>query len=538
MLRRTPDNPDRRSPSRPMGSARVRGTQLLAAIALLTGTACGPSTPPPPLAKPGPEIELDPLIRSALDRTLLRVVKAAGDPEIRRDLAFVYDANSLDSLARTEYQSLATLAPRDPLWPYRAAVCLLDLGRSDEGRAALEALEERLPGFPPALHRLALLRLSDGDLPGARLAIERCLASAPSSLPAKVTLADLHLREGDAAKARELLETVTLAAPDDRHAKFLLGRALQRTGGDETVAEVLLEEGAGAAARLVEDPREQEIARAQTGLSLEIDRGIALIQAGRPGDAVRVLEAVLGSHPDDANVLLNLSQARNAAGDLPGALSTIARATEVDPENFRVHLVRSLLELGAGDLAIRGTVVDPGPQAFEELPGMLPSNTPRPDPERTVTDADRARARGHYETALTSGARASRLGSQDHRAQFVYARAAHRAGQLEVARSALLKARDLAPDDRETIQFLFEVSFQLEDQDSALGALELLAELDPGNLVPWVNLVHLRRRAGDLDGALKALGRAEGIDASHPRVLDAKAKLDAARRERARSSSP
>lgn len=501
--------PETRTP----GPRRGTGAALSCALAvvLLAVSSCTPSKPPPPITRLS-NLDVDPLILARVDEEVRKAADAPGNPKVRCRLAYAYDANGLEEPAITEYRALGKIAPNDPLWPYRAAICLIESGNAAGGRAEIVAVTERFPNFAPAWHRLALIHLEEGDLAAARAAIDRCLASRPLSLPGKTTLADIHLREGDAERAVSILEDVTRAATDDRHARFLLGRAYQRTGRDDAVVEVLLSEGAGAVARAVEDPREQTMAGLQTGLAREVDRGIALIQAGRAADAVRVLEAALRAHPNDSNIMLNLAQARAQAGDTPGALSMIKTAAETDSKNFRVHLVRAILELGAGDAAMN-------PKATGSLGAPPPA----------ASDADREKARKHYETALASGSRAARFGPKEWRSHFTYARAAHRSGQLDLARSALEKAQQIVPNDAEVNQFMFELTWQLNDRKAALAALERVVAVNPNNLVSWVNLVHTRAALEDFEGAAAALERARAIDPGHPRVIGAAEKLDTLR---------
>ena len=504
-------------PSVPSGLSLVNRLFGALFILALVGASfgCTPKTPPPALTMSS-TIDVDPLVKERITEEARRAEKALSDPKERSRLAFTYDANEVFELAAKEYGILAQLAPRDPLWPYLQAICTIDARKPAEGRTAIEAVTTRFPSFAPAWDRLAKLRLDEGDLPGAKQATESALSANPAALPAKVMLADIALREGNAGEAVRLLEEVTRAATDDRHARFLLGRAYQRNGRDDAVVEVLLSEGAGALPRRLQDPRESTIATFRTGLSSEVDRGIALIQAGRAPEAVQVLERILRAHPEDSNVLLNLSQARNQAGDLPGALATIAQAAEVDPKNFRIQMVRAGLELGAGELLTNPRVPPGSP------PGTVP---PKPTPTDLVA------AQKHFETALAAGSRAARFGPNEWRTHFAYARAAYRNEEYAIARDSLLKAQELAPDQPEISQFLFEIAWRASDQESALIALENAVRLNPQHLPNWVNLVHCRGGLGDLDGAAEALAKAKEIQANHPRVIDAAAKLDTLRAE-------
>lgn len=59
--------------------------------------------------------------------------------------------------------------------------------------------------------------------------------------------------------------------------------------------------------------------------------GVAYLDAGRPGDAERVLRAHLAQHGDDPYVLTNLAKALDARGDGSAADDTLWRSLELDP---------------------------------------------------------------------------------------------------------------------------------------------------------------------------------------------------------------
>jgi tetratricopeptide (TPR) repeat protein len=485
----------------------VIGMFALIATSALGIVGCGPSGPPPPITRPQ-DLDVDPLIRLALQSQVDPVVADPFDGSLRGRLAMAYEANELFSQAIEEYGHANTLAPADPLWPFRAAVCLLDRGDIGAGRTALEAVVARYPRFAPGWHRLAVIRLDESDLAGARSALDRCLQILPSALPAKATLADLHLRNDETAAAIGLLEEVTRTDPSNLQARFLLGRAYQRSGRDDPAVEVLLSDGAGAAPVFVADPREQQISSLESGLAVEMDRGIALLQAGRAREAEVQLERVHRYHPGEVSVLINLAQAHQQAGNAKGAISVLDLAASEEPENFRVHLVRAMIELTIGDAA-----ANPGAAA-------VPGQAPPPPPNLSV-------AHHHFDEARKAARLAVRYGPQEWRTHFALGRASSRLKDLVEARQSLVAARELAPTNLEINMWLFETCWKLNDLGGSRAALESAVEADPQHIAAWVNLVHVRIAQGDADGAREALARAQQINPTHQRVIDAANKLSA-----------
>ncbi len=501
ILAQMPNSNRSSSHNAPPRGPRSAAIAVLLSIALLP--ACTPKGPPPAITRPS-LLEVDPLIRLDLGTQVDLVTANPYDAERRGRLGMAYEANELFAPAIDEYAAAATLAPTDPLWPYRAAVCHLKRGELETGRAALEGLVTRYSRFAPAWHRLAVTRIDEGDLAGARTAVNRCLSILPSALPAKTTLADLELREDQTQNAIDLLEEVTRSDPNNRQARFLLGRAYQRAGRSGPAVEVLLSEGAGADRAFVEDPREREIKNFRYGLSVEMDRAIALIQSGRPRDAAIVLERVHQYHPADVSVLLNLSQARRDSGDIQGAISSLESASAFEPDNFRVHLVRAMVEIVAGDTA-------------SNITGAVPGAKP-----------DLALAHRHYDAARSAARIAIRNRPEEWRTHFALARASSRLDDQVEARQSLLEARKIVPTNVEVNMWLFETCYKMGDTATANAALEATVAADPFHLGAWVNLVHVRLELGNPVGAREALDQARGIDQKHARVIDAAAKLASA----------
>ncbi|MCA8960515.1 MAG: tetratricopeptide repeat protein, partial [Planctomycetes bacterium] len=276
---------------------------------------------------------------------------------------------------------------------------------------------------------------------------------------------------------------------------------------DPTV-EVLLSEGAGALPSPVADPRERYVTALKSGVGVEVGRAIQLIQSGRAKDGARHLRFVLQFEKDDPAIWTNLATALWNTGEFDEAIAAVDRATTLDPENYRYHLVKAEILIAAGDAAKAGKSENP----------LQQSSAKAPDPER---------AKELYSGARSAADLAIRFAPRDEwRPYFARGKAASRLGDRLEARDALNTARTLNRENSEVCMWLFEVCWQLNDRKLATEALEDAVALAPKNLIAWVNLVHVRIEAKNWDGARQALDRAAAIDPTHERVVKAREKLE------------
>ncbi|MEM7260910.1 MAG: tetratricopeptide repeat protein [Planctomycetota bacterium] len=482
------------STSRP--AARDRWLTVVLGITLgalaLTFTGCTPSEPPPPITKPT-GIDVDPLIQTVLDRVADEAESSPNDAEARGKLGLAYEANQLYEKARESYQNAHAMDRSEPYWTYRDAVCRISLGDIEGAISQLEQITADHFGFAPAWHRLATLRLSQGDIPGAKQAADECLRIKPDAYPAMVTRAEIHLRDGEAQPAIDLLTEVTRNNASDRQAKFVLGRAYQQSGRDDAAVSILLEEGAGAPPQFVSDPRDTQLNLLKSGLSIEVDRSIALLQAGRAPEAITRLERAIVHHGDNASVLSNLAYAYRDAGRFEKGLETADKALELQPENYRLHLAKAQILLSAGSLATS---------------------------EKRLDEAN-----DFFERARIAAKKSAEHGPEDWRTHFAIAQAASRGKDDLEARDALITARRLDPTNLDLNMWMFETCWKLNDRPRAVAALETAIQHHPNQLVPWVNMVHCRIESQDFDGAREALARAKTIAPNHERVVAAERRL-------------
>ena len=109
--------------------------------------------------------------------------------------------------------------------------------------------------------------------------------------------------------------------------------------------------------------------------------------------------------------------------------------------------------------------------------------------------------------------------------QFARGRAESKLRNDAVARIHLKKARELDPNSSEICMWLFEVCWRLNDRTLALTTIEAANQLDPGNVIGWVNLGMFHVTGGNLAEAQEALQRAARINPVHPAVQSLRGRI-------------
>jgi predicted CXXCH cytochrome family protein len=173
------------------------------------------------------------------------------------------------------------------------------------------ALDEYVAGeqfnadHPGSFVNLGLLEAARGRFHGAETALEAALALDPRHVPAAVNLADLYRAHGRDPQGERVLREAVRRTPDSAAARHALGLLLVRL---QRMPEALPE--LEAAARL-----------APTSARYGYVYAVALHDAGRPAQALDVLDRVLAQHPHDRDA----RAARIAYAREQGRLPTSSR---------------------------------------------------------------------------------------------------------------------------------------------------------------------------------------------------------------------
>jgi len=107
----------------------------------------------------------------------------------------------------------------------------------------------------------------------------------------------------------------------------------------------------------------------------------------------------------------------------------------------------------------------------------------------------------------------------------------------EAAGRSLERALELAPGDGFVLMANAALNFHLGEFDRAVRLAAMAAERDPLRASPYYNLAYFRYTAGDLDGAERALDRAEELVPGYPRAGLLRVQIDLERGQVALAAS-
>jgi len=216
----------------------------------------------------------DPLVRASAMRPL-----DYAPPDIRVRLAFPLLGDPIRAVRIEAARVLAPLPTGDLSEVQRSA---LQAGIREYVDAQM-AMAER----PEAQVNLGILYASMGEAARAIEAYRTALAIDPVYIPGYVNLADVYRTQGDEAEAEKVLREAVRIRPANADARYALGLTLVR------------EQRAGEA---LEELRLAADLNPDNGRYVYV-YGVALHSTGQPEQAVAVLEAGLGRHPYDRDIL-------------------------------------------------------------------------------------------------------------------------------------------------------------------------------------------------------------------------------------------
>jgi lipopolysaccharide assembly protein B len=289
-------------------------------------------------------------------------------PDVRRrarlELALDYRRAGMQDRARETFEALVADPPAGPdaLAAFRRLL--------EESREWARAVE---------IQELLLQQVGSGDDVLAHLLAEQALATLASDAPA----------------ARALAERATSLAPDGVHGLLALGRARlaagDAEGAQEAARQAVVREpetaAHGYALALDAGARPEACARwlgeleeplGERALPVSLTRAEALIQAGRPEDAVGVLQAAVSRTPRSV-------EARRALGELLLATGQLDSVRDQYREVLR-RLGDPLLAFRCGSCGARFRTFDfrcPGCGAWDALSRERGTTTGEFDPLRS-----------------------------------------------------------------------------------------------------------------------------------------------------------
>lgn len=354
-------------------------------------------------------------------RTSRPAALAKEDDRHALDLAEAYLRVNRTTDARTLYR---TLADRHPEWMTARmglawATAAIDCRQARPLLAALEAE----PAAPPEVWLVdGQCALEVGNVKDALRQARRYLEGSERATAAgHALLGEAEAARGDLTAARAALEEARTLEPTRRRYGIRLARVL-RLGKDP----------AGALAELDELGAPSPI---ESDVGYWIERGEALIETGKVGEAVSQLAPVVAVVPGDPALRTVIGDATLQAGDAPGAavhLEAALAAGSTAPRTAQ-KLAAALLTMGEraiadGDLAAaerslaRADVVAGNPRVWRAL-GLVRLSQAQPGPAEELLARAAAAEPDAVTLILLGRARAARNNAVEARAAFVQAAA-------------------------------------------------------------------------------------------------------------------
>ncbi len=205
----------------------------------------------------------------------------------------------------------------------------IGLGELDSARALFDQVLGREKNNLDARFALAELDIASGKRRNAALKYLETLRIRPDSPQALLALAVLKESEGDPRQAQKYLETALRFHADDPGVRYAAARfALQQ--GDSARAESHLQAALAVRPDFVE-------------ASLLLSR--VLLDQGRPAEAIEAVRGLLAGHRDLPMAWYLLGLAQERSGDLSQAMSSLASASRLAPEDELARLALENLAL-------------------------------------------------------------------------------------------------------------------------------------------------------------------------------------------------
>lgn len=450
-------------------------------------------------------------VKGALPSALQSYAKAlALDPGHTEALAsragVLMDLGRLPEV-KADLAKLAALSPKDPRAAYLSALVAEREGRATDAKAALAEVVAVLDPAPiemlrfkPQLLMLAgLAQYGLGHTDKAKPYLDAFLRLQPGS-PAAKLMARIHLQDGNAGRAIETLDQYLRRQPNDSQATLLLASAHMSQGRHARAVTLLR----GALQR---DDR----------VDYRSALGLAMMRAGKGGDAVAELEAVYKRDPGHVQSGTALAALYLQLGRAAKALAVADQLAKRRPNQPGLLHLQGVARAATGD-------VNGARQAFESA-SRLDARFIDPQVELARLDA---RA-GNLDAALS---RLTTLAAANDRHLPTLALIGElhaRKGALDEAQRWLEKADAVSgPDDLEAGTRLVEFHLAHRQIDRAQEAMKRLTTRAPEALRVLILQSRVELAAGLPRAARTSLTRASSAAAYDPRALTLIAELQLA----------
>jgi tetratricopeptide (TPR) repeat protein len=289
-----------------------------------------PHAEPPPL---DPNVT-DHLVVRAIEEASARVRQSPASGAAWGELGMVLAAHGCLPEAKTCFVRAEQLEPHEVRWPYYLAVFPAEEDSAfvlQKLRRAVELSGTRSIG--PRL-RLAEALLSAGDYGEAEQHFRTVLGQEPKQARAHLGMARLAFRSD---KLEESLEHLSIADADTRREAHILRSQIYERQGRREAAAAERKQVAGSGNLSWADRLTAEVVRLRTGLRVSLARGDNLLSAGKPAEALPILQEAARQYPESDYAYLLLGRAHFALKDLGAAEQALRTAARLGPQSDKAQ---------------------------------------------------------------------------------------------------------------------------------------------------------------------------------------------------------
>jgi tetratricopeptide (TPR) repeat protein len=417
--------------------------------------------PAPDIPRPGPSAFKEPEVQMDVAGAARRVELAPQSAATWGEYGIVLRAYRQHPEADRCFQVAADLDPADGRWPYLIGAHLADA----DPTAALPWLERAARGTVPAAARETVLgRLAETLLAAGRPAEAlTALGPDPAASPPRLRLvaARAAAAAGDDRAAAELLGDLADQPPAARQA-LLLRSEICRRQGRTSYASYLAGLATDAPQGIWPDPLADPIRSRDLSQGGRVDEAARLLRARQPVEAERLLRP-LTSAPSapDPRVFAGLAEAREAQGDLKGAMELLTQAVRIDPKNLAANYQIGLLHFHTGEQLWVANRADEARAEFREAVTWL-DNALAINPDfgkgLLLKGAALHRFLGQQENGLALLRRFVQLRPEVAEGHLLLGQALAESGQKDAAAASLRRAAEMAqPGDRRAAEALAKI---------------------------------------------------------------------------------
>jgi len=281
-----------------------------------------------------------------------RASKLAPDnASVLRGLALNHISEGQSAQGTSELEKALQLAPDDA--PSAQALVLVYIRQKDFDKAKklVDDMRKRQPEDPVAANMSGMVELAQQHLPEAENAYAAVAKQFPDFIPTKLQLAYIYAAEGRPDQARDTYQAVLAKDPGNLSALQNLSTLFN---GEKQLDQVVDLWQNAHRAQPDNIPVSIGLVQAYIGKK-DFDAGMALVrdmqvrlpnearlyamraelelQKNSPKDAVVSLQRLTELQPQDPAARRDLAIAQEKSGDLAGAISSIAEARKIDPNN-------------------------------------------------------------------------------------------------------------------------------------------------------------------------------------------------------------